>query len=310
MTAALFSLLQRHPRELRGLPLPRDDDDVTLALYVLYELHYRGFSGVDEAWEWEPSLLRLRAALERRFERDLCAAVGPVDHNIGDVAGALLDCTSWPGPSLSRWCFDHATLHEMREFAIHRSAYQLKEADAHTWAIPRLSGRPKAALVEIQRGEYGDGRVEAMHAELFADTMRALDLDAAYGTYLDRIPAVTLTTVNLMSMFGLHRRWRGALVGHLALFEMTSQIPMGRYAATLRRLDRPEATAFYDAHVEADAHHSVVALRDMAVALAVDEPQLAPDIVFGAYTLAHVEREFTRHCIDAWNASRSSLRRC
>ena len=34
---------------------PLSDDDAALALYVLYELHYRGFEGVDEGWEWEPS---------------------------------------------------------------------------------------------------------------------------------------------------------------------------------------------------------------------------------------------------------------
>ena len=39
---------------------------------------------------------------------------------------------------------------------MHRSAYQLKEADPHTWAIPRLSGSVKAALVEV---EWGAGRV-------------------------------------------------------------------------------------------------------------------------------------------------------
>jgi Iron-containing redox enzyme len=53
---------------------------------------------------------------------------------------------------------DRGTLAQLREFAIHRSAYQLKEADPHTWAIPRLTGAVKAAMVEIQADEYGDGR--------------------------------------------------------------------------------------------------------------------------------------------------------
>jgi hypothetical protein len=52
---------------------------------------------------------------------------------------------------------------------------------------------------------------------LFADSMRVLDLDPSYdGAYLDRLPASTLATTNLISMFGLHRRLGGALVGHLA----------------------------------------------------------------------------------------------
>src|ERR1700750_1277846 len=43
-------------------------EDSQIALYVLYELHYRGFAGVDERWEWQPALLALRAELEADFE--------------------------------------------------------------------------------------------------------------------------------------------------------------------------------------------------------------------------------------------------
>ena len=299
------------PHSLPELPSPADGEDAALALYVMYELHYRGFDGVDDEWEWEPTLLRERARLERAFEREIRAIVGPVHVKPRDVAPALLALARGDGgPSLSMWFVEHGSIAHMREFAIHRSAYQRKEADPHTWAIPRLDGDAKAALIEIQHGEYGDGRAGHMHSELFADTMRALRLDPAYGAYLDVIPAVTLATVNLMSLFGLHRRWRGALVGHLALFEMCSVVPMQRYAATLRRLGVPEGAPFYDVHVEADAHHEVVALRDMAVALAGDEPQLASDIVFGARALSALEARFARHLIDTWGAGRSSLLPC
>ena len=55
---------------------------------------------------------------------------------------------------------------------LHRSAYQLKEADPHSFALPRLWGPPKAAMVTIQADEYGGGRPERIHAQLFADAMR------------------------------------------------------------------------------------------------------------------------------------------
>ena len=116
-----------------------------------------------------------------------------------------------------------------------------------------------------------------MHAQLFADAMAALGLDARYGAYVEHLPAATLATVNLMSLCGLHRRLRGAIVGHLALFEMTSSIPNRRYATGLRRLgvDDPAATAFFDEHVEADAVHEAVAAVDLAGGLARLEPALA-----------------------------------
>jgi hypothetical protein len=109
-------------------------------------------------------------------------------------------------------------------------------ADPHTWAIPRLSGASKAALVEIQADEYGGGRVEQMHSELFRATMRGLDLNDSYGAYLEWVPAITLAISNTMSLFGLHRRHLGALLGHLAAFEMTSSAPNYRYSLGLRRL--------------------------------------------------------------------------
>ena len=61
---------------------------------------------------------------------------------------------------LSRHVERDATLEQVLEFLAHRSAYQLKEADPHSWALPRLSGGPKAAMVEIQADEYGGGSVE------------------------------------------------------------------------------------------------------------------------------------------------------
>src|SRR5690606_6822866 len=118
------------------------------------------------------------------------------------------------GPSLSRHLEASADLDQFREFVVHRSLYQLKEADPHSWAIPRLGGAPKIALLEVQHDEYGGGRAERMHSALFAKTMLGLGLEPAENAYLGAVPGVTIATVNLMSGFGLHRSRRGAIVGH------------------------------------------------------------------------------------------------
>ena len=315
LSAHLVDHLARRPGPLAlPPPLPEDadvlaDDDLQLALYCCYELHYRSFDGVDERWEWEPSLLALRRSLEGAMEDALCAGIGPVRVGDGDVERALADVIDQAdGPSLSRWMLDRGTSNHLREFAVHRSAYQLKEADPHTWAIPRLYGGTKAALVEIQLDEYGRGVEADMHSTLFATTMTALGLDTRYGAYLDVLPGVTLATTNLVSLFGLHRRWRGALVGHLAVFESTSVGPMGRYAAALRRLGvGGGAERFYDVHVAADAHHEVVAVHHMAGGLVAQEPGLASDVVFGARALMLVENRLTRHLLASWDGGRTSL---
>jgi hypothetical protein len=317
-SAFLLDALRTEPHALAPPPRapaedPLTDEDLQLALYLCYELHYRGLDGVDERWEWEPSLLAVRGQLEAEFEqalerevpRDTGASLPAADEM--DVAlRAIADADD--GPSLSRHLEVTGTLDQLLEFCVHRSAYQLKEADPHSWALPRIGGAPKAAMVEIQADEYGGGRAERIHAELFARAMRALGLDDTYGAYLHLIPGVTLATVNLMSLCGLHRRRRGAIVGHLALFEMTSSVPNRRYANAVRRLGLGEdATAFFDEHVVADAVHENIAAVDLAGGLVRQQPELCADVLWGARALVAVEARWAAHLLAAWEAGRSSL---
>jgi hypothetical protein len=297
------------------LALDRDlirDDDVQLALHVLYELHYRGVRGVDDRWEWDPELLRLRALLERAWEEQLRAAVpaDPAGMSAAEVVDRLDALTApSPKPGLSSWIARRGELEHFRELLVRRSVYHLKEADPHTLAIPRLHGAPKAALVEIQADEYGGGRPEWVHSTLYAQAMRALGLDDSYGHYVDDIPASSLAVINLMSFFGLHRRLRAASVGHLTLFEMTSTRPNRFYAQGLRRLGAPpEAVLYFDEHVEADAVHEQIASRHLAGGLVAQDPSLSADLLFGTRAAIHVDDVVGEEILDAWQAGRSALR--
>jgi hypothetical protein len=98
-------------------------------------------------------------------------------------------------------------------------------------------------------------------------------------------------------------------VGHLALFEMTSSIPNRRYAAALRRLGFGEdATAFFDEHVMADAVHENIAAVDLAGGLAAQQPELGPDVLWGARALAALEGRWSRHLLSRWESGQTSLR--
>jgi hypothetical protein len=316
ISARLFAALEGPPEagvEVEAIAPPSNpllDDDLQLALYVLYELHYATVVGVDERWEWNPNLLAARAALEEVFEQALADAAGEPEYDGYEDLGAELQrlVAQDDGPSLSRYLEVQGTLEQMLEHVVHRSAYQLKEADPHSWAIPRLAGSAKAALLEIQFDEYGEGRCERMHSSLFADAMAGLGLDSSYGAYVGVLPGITLATVNAMSCFGLHRRRRGALVGHLAAFEMSSSIPNRRYGNALRRLGfGPGVTAFYDVHVEADAVHESIAAWDLAGGLARAEPELAADIHMGTRSLLALERLWAEHLLDCWERGETSL---
>lgn len=299
--------------------LPRDADasraepyggDLQLALYTLYELHYRGFEAVGDDQEWNPDLLRIRGALEERFLGALRAEV-PATYGVEEALGELLvepvDDAATAG--VSHYLRDEGQLWQLREYAALRSLYHLKEADPHAWVIPRLRGRAKAAMVAIEFDEFGAGRAEEMHSHLYAELMRDLELDTSYGHYLDAAPDAILPTVNLMSLFGLHRSLRGALVGHFAAVEVTSSPGSRRMAQALRRTKAgPAAEHFYDEHVEADAVHEQVVRRDVIGGLLQDEPELADDVVFGIRATGLLEDRLATFLLPAWRESRSVLR--
>ncbi|MFB6651498.1 iron-containing redox enzyme family protein [Streptomyces microflavus] len=284
-------------------------DDLQLALYLLYELHYQGFEGVDDEHEWSPGLLALRRSLEEPFLAALRAGAGTDGDVESALSGLLVEPIGDDGHSVSHFLQDHGELWHLREYAALRSLYHLKEADPHAWVIPRLYGRAKAAMVAVEFDEFGAGREADIHARLYADLMTDLSLETAYGHYLDAAPADVLATVNLMSLFGLHRSLRGALVGHFAAVEVTSSPGSRRLAAALKRVGAgPAAQRFYDEHVEADAVHEQVVRRDVIGGLLADEPHLESDIAFGIEATGLLEDRLAARLLAAWRSNSTALR--
>ncbi len=280
--------------------------DLHLALYCLYELHYRGFHGVDPEWEWNPDLLALRQKLERRFLAALRTDV-PAGDDVDTELQALLNepADAW---SVAHHLRRDGQSWQLREYVTHRSLYHLKEADPQAWVIPRLSGPAKAAFVTIEHDEYGSGVPERMHSHLFARMMRALDVDDRYGAHVDVVPAETLAEVNLMSMCGLHRNLRGALLGQFATIELTSSPGSARLVEAMHRLGcDPEATEFYAEHIEADAAHEQLVRRNVLGPLLHSEPELAPDVVFGIRASTLLAGKLDALLLGRWADDQTSL---
>ena len=116
MTACPPPLRSRRPRA--GDSPPR----VQLALYLCYELHYRGIAGVSDRWEWNPALLELRGELEARFLGALRADVEP--H--ADVGTALDSLLVEPvhgtgaGPAAVRFYTEHVEADAVHEQLVRR----------------------------------------------------------------------------------------------------------------------------------------------------------------------------------------------
>ena len=282
-----------------------DRADEALSLWVLHELSYRGFTDVDERWEWHPDLMALRWRLEGGLEQRLRKRFPTIERSsdfVADLAGLI---AADDGPSLARHLQRHGSREQALALMRQRSIYHLKEADPTAWVIPRLAGgRAKAALVEVQFDEYGAGDPQRLHHDLFARGMVACGLSAEPGQYADEAITEVLEQNNAGSMFGMHRRLRGAALGHFAAFESTSSVPSRQLAQGLARLELPqEIRAYYEEHVEADAVHEQVALRDICGGLVAREPDLAEDVLFGAWTCLDLEARTATALLDRWEVA-------
>ena len=271
-----------------------DNDDVQLALWTLYELHYRGFDGVHPDREWDLGLLELRRTIERRFELELREATGGHLAGLppaGDVGEQVFDMVAADdSPSAASFLQRHASLEQVLDYLRERSVQQLKESDPQSFVLPRIDGPAKVALAELQYDEYGGGRPDRLHSALYAQALEAAGLDPTYGAYIDDVSALSLAMANTMSLFGLNRRLRGAALGHLAAFEASSSVPSRKVARGIERVGLPElVTAYFDEHVEADAVHEQVAARDICGALVAAEPSLREDVFFGVAACLHLE---------------------
>ena len=308
LSERLLEAIRVRPRDLADLvgDEPESVDDEQIALWALYELHHHGFEDVDDALEWHPDLLALRRRLEDAFERRLRSrwpspGRGFRTETFAEDFFAFVE--GHDGASLAAHVQRTADVEQVLDLFRLRSVYHLKESDSTAWAVPRLRARAKAALVELLYDEYGAGDPDRVHAHLFARGLEACGLSSDYGAYVDDVPVEVLEQNNAMTLFGLHRRLRGAALGHLAAFEVTSSLPSRRMSQGISRLGLAQEMAdYYDEHVEADAVHEQLAVRTICAGLLAEEPHLAGDVWFGAWSCLDLEDRLARRLLSEWAA--------
>jgi hypothetical protein len=309
-SAAVFESMRAVSSEpvARTHPAADGPEDAAITLWALYELAYRGFDDVDETAEWDPDLLAVRRGLEVELEArlrarwDSYASPHEAADDFADDFFAFVG--GHDGRSLARFVQHEADEQQVLDLFRLRSVYHLKEADPTAFVVPRLPTAPKAALMELQYDEYGSGDPNRLHSHLFVRGMEAIGLRSEYGAYVDDVPLEVLEQNNAMSLMGLHRRLRGAALGHLAAFEATSSVPSRQMAQGLDRLGMArEMVEYYDEHVEADAVHEQLAVRAICGELLAVEPELRDDVYFGAFTSLDLEDRLAEHLLTRWGAA-------
>jgi hypothetical protein len=301
--AVLTAMRTADTAALANLPEAAGPDDVQLALWSLFALHHGGFDDVADELEWDPQLIAVRRRLEDDFERELRERA-PEFPAPGDFAEDFFAfVAAHDGPSLAQHLQRSATAEQMRQFLQHKSIYSLKESDHTMWTVPRLSHRVKAAVVELQYDEYGGGDPHRLHAHLFARGLEESGLSCEYGAYIDEVPLEILEQDNAMSMLGLNRRLRAASLGFLGAFEATSSAPSRKIARGLERLGFPaEMIRYYTEHVEADAVHEQLAVRNICGVLLEEHPEQYENVYFGAWVSMHVDDRYADRMLAEWAA--------
>ena len=280
------------------------DRDTQLAWFMLNEASFGGWDTIDDAAEWYPHVVELR----QRFETWFSTLIGSRFDDVSNPELAVDQILNESGgPSMSQYLADHGTGGQVAESLMLRYPYQSKEADPHTFAIPRLDGSAKRSLVEIQTGEYGVGH-ESTHAELFRNAVTGSGVTDSHTDIIDQLPGIAFATSNLVSMGGLNRSRRGVVVGQLALFEMDSVKPNGTMVEACHRLGMSDSTRrFFDVHVVADAEHEVIAREAFLIRYPTTDPGQIDNVLFGIEAQHEIDVELAEVAIAAWSGGVSAL---
>lgn len=282
------------------------DEDLQLALFCLYELHYSGVDGVDDRWEWDPGLLRIRHLLETAFEARLRQGVAEVfdleealPRSTAEAAERLTAMTCQaPGTSVYDYIGREATAEQVREFLVHQSVHHgVHHLDHRMVPQPARQLRESAQAGREAPPTAGEGTVAGIDLDL--------DLEAGCGAYAEWFPAVALAALNTRSMFGLNRRLRGAAAGHLAVEHLTAREPQESSARALRRLGWADRTA----PAESTGSGGPPCGPELATRLMEEDTSLADDLFFGAASACLLDRLCGRWQLEAWHGGRGSLRR-
>ena len=122
------------------------------------------------------------------------------------------------------------------------------------------------------------------------------------------VPGVTLAFMNAMNLLSLHRGHAAAALGHFGAYEATSSVPSRLVVAAVERLGFPASVrAYFDEHVEADAVHEQLALREICGGVAEADPSVVPELFFGAAVCLLTDADVSQHLLDSWGEGRSSL---
>jgi hypothetical protein len=177
----------------------------------------------------------------------------------------------------------------------------------HLRAVSRLLDRTTSLTDHARGAELARAARATLHAQMYRAALESTGIDSRYGVHLESVPGATLSSFNFVMMLVLHRRWRAALVGHVALHE-TYLSSLRNYVAGFERLEMRAAVDYCQAQNHAGELLDFTGLEELVSDFVATEPELSDDVLFGARAFDFLENSFATRLLSAWSEGRSSLR--
>jgi hypothetical protein len=265
---------------------PADERDALITLLRIHDLHLAPIETLEglEQFQHHPAV----AALKRRLESQLVAALDARVQTTGDVDGAAFDVAKAVRrvaaanltPPAYEWLADDADYDELVEFLAIEGGPDGGFDDLVAVAQLGLHGQAKLTLAKNYWDEMGRGSLDDIHTELHHRLTRAVDLPRIPR---DQLPTEALRRSAVNGLLATNRALQPEMLGALGVLEVQAGPRCRKVLAALERLDAPADTIpFYAEHAQTDPRHGKEWIDEALVPLVEQRPEWGRRIVRGA----------------------------
>jgi hypothetical protein len=284
--------------ELLRTATPVDRRDRFLTLLRIYDLHTAPLEVVGDAVRHQhvPEIAEVKNRLEAAWLDELETA--------WEEAGALAGCRTAEEvvqamravaardrlPAAYKWLAKTATWEQVVEFLALEGGPDGGFDDLIAVCQVGLSGTAKLELAKNFWDEMGQGDLAAVHTQLHADLVAAVDMPAIPRPEL---PVAALERVALGGLMATNRWLQPEMIGALGLLELQAGPRCRLVLQAFDRLGAPEgAYPFYVEHAEVDPVHGKDWMDKAIEPLAGERPEWGPRMVKGAWWRSTVNLAF------------------
>jgi hypothetical protein len=285
----------REPVAIDAAPMdvaPVDDRDALTALLSIYDLWTEplGRLGGREVHQANPEVVRVKARLDAWFVERLDLASTP-PRAVGEDAVDTMRRIAAADlvPPVYEWLAEEATWDQLVTYLALEGGPDADFDDLVAVAQVGIAGDPKVALGANYWDEMGRGHLDAVHTELHAQLVDAVDMPRFERREL---PVPALERMALNGLLATSRALQPEMIGALGLLEMQAGPRCRAVVRALRRLDAPpDSLPFYEEHARADPIHGKEWLIRVVAPLSA-EPRWAAGMIRGARWRATVNNRF------------------